>query len=108
MSEIDETIQMLRSECEALGIKWHSRHSEEGLRKLITEASVSDPEPEPAPVPPAPTPSVPDGFLSCIVTKAGDGKIHNGDGGYFKRGDSFHMPELAAQALENKHFVEAD
>ena len=108
MSEVDETIQTLRSECEALGIKWHSRHSEEGLRKLIAEAEVGDPDPEPAPAPPAPTPSVPEGYVVVKITKWGAGKVSDGQGGHFERGAVVALPEKSAWQLDAKHYAEAD
>lgn len=107
MSEVSETIQMLRSECEALGIKWHSRHSEEGLRKLIAEASVGDPEPEPAHEPPKPQ-ALPDGMVEARVTKWGADKISDGEGGKYKRDDVLTLTLQQLEQLEAKRYVEGD
>lgn len=107
MSDVNETVQTLRSECEALGIKWHSRHSEEGLRKLIAEASVGDPEPEPAPEPPKPK-ALPDGMVEARVTKWGHGKISDGEGGKYQRNDVLTLTLQQLEQLEAKHYVEGD
>lgn len=99
MSEVDETIQMLRSECEALGIKWHSRHSEEGLRKLIAEADVGDDGGHDP---------LPEGYIQVKITKWGAGKVSNGQGGHFERGAVVALPEKSAWQLDAKHYAEAD
>ena len=99
-----DVIEQLKAECRERGIEYHPRHGEETLRSLLADADSGD-------TAPAPTPNAneaPAGHLVCTVTKAGDGKIHNGAGGYYKRRDTFHMPEKPALALEARAYVETD
>lgn len=65
--------------------------------------------------PPKPeTPETPEGMAWMTVTKAGDGHISTGEhiAGVgdvtFKRGDRFLVPEASVEALEAKHYAEAD
>lgn len=104
MAEISEEVLQLRKECDDLSIKWHSRHSEEGLRKLIAEAEVGDSEPAPAPT----SQALPDGYVEVKITKWGAGKVSDGNGGYFQRGDVVALPEESAWQLDAKHYAEAD
>lgn len=96
---MSDTLIQLRNECEALGIKWHSRHSEDGLRKLIAEADVGD---EGGHDP------LPDGYVEVTITKWGAGKVSDGQGGYYGRGDVVALPEKTAWQLDAKHYAEAD
>ena len=94
----NETILQLRKECEDLGIKWHSRHSEEGLRKLIETADVGETEPLEQPVP--------DGKVKARVTKWGAGKISNGAGAFYDRDDTLFLTPKQAEQLDAKRYVE--
>jgi hypothetical protein len=61
-----------------------------------------------------PKADTPEGMVWMTVTKAGDGHISTGEhvAGVgdvtFKRGDRFLAPEASVEALEAKHYAEAD
>lgn len=96
---MSDVIEQLRKECEDLGIKWHSRHSEDGLRKLIAEADVADD---------GGNDPLPEGYVQVKITKWGAGKVSNGAGGFFERGETVALPEKSAWQLDAKHYAEAD
>ena len=48
------------------------------------------------------------GQVQCTITKAGDGKVSDGNGGFFKRGDKIMLEADTAASLEEKNFAETD